>query len=507
MVFSSITFLFLFLPLTLALVHAIELPGRLGVWPRLFRQLANLFLLGASLLFYFWGESLLIWALLLTVGINYVCALVISGVGRRGTRPPLEVGGPRTRGQTAALWLAVLSSLALLGFFKYFGFGLANYNRLVAAVGLDALQWHTALSVALPLGISFYTFQALSYTIDVYRGHVQATRNPIDFACYVTLFPQLVAGPIVRYADVARELVSRAATAAEFASGTTRFTLGLGKKVLLANTLASTADRIFALPAEQLSCNLAWLGVIAYTLQIYYDFSGYSDMAIGMGRMLGFRFPENFRLPYAARSIQDFWRRWHISLSTWLRDYLYIPLGGSRGSTLRTYVNLWLVFLLCGLWHGAGWTFVAWGLYHGLFLVLERRGLARWLERLGAPFGHAYTLLVVMCGWVLFRSDSIPQAGAFLRAMFDLGGAWGHTSPVLDNDGKLALVLGAVLASPLVGWLGERWRAFIQERSPSGWAGELAFQTLRTAGTTALLALAAMWLAAGTYNPFIYFRF
>lgn len=507
MVFSSVTFLFVFLPLVLVLVHAIELPGRLGLWPRLFRVLANLFLLCASLLFYFWGESLLIWVMLVSVGINYGCGLVIAGAGGRGPVQSLPVGGPRTRLQTATLWIAVLANLGLLGVFKYFGFGLENYNRLMAAVGFDSLQWHSTLSLALPLGISFYTFQALSYTIDVYRGHVPATRNPIDFACYVTLFPQLVAGPIVRYADVAGELVSRAVTLADFAGGATRFTLGLGKKVLLANTLASTADRVFALPAEPLPFNLAWLGVIAYTLQIYFDFSGYSDMAIGMGRMLGFHFPENFRHPYAARSVQDFWHRWHISLSTWLRDYLYIPLGGSRGSGLRTYLNLWIVFLLCGLWHGAGWTFVAWGLYHGLFLVLERGGLARWLERLGAPLSHAYTLLVVMFGWVLFRADSLAQAGVFARAMLQVGGAWGHTSPVLNNDGKLALLLGAVLATPLAARLAERWQAWSTQPSPSGWPGELAFQTLRTAGTTALFALAAMWLAAGTYNPFIYFRF
>jgi alginate O-acetyltransferase complex protein AlgI len=223
--------------------------------------------------------------------------------------------------------------------------------------------------------------------------------------------------------------------------------------------------------------------------------------------MLGFHFPENFRHPYAARSVQDFWHRWHISLSTWLRDYLYIPLGGSRGSAVRTDANLLIVFLLCGLWHGAGWTFVVWGLYHGLFLVLERRGLARGLERLGAPLGQAYAVLVVMFGWVLFRAESLGQAGSFLHAMFQFGGPWGHTSPVLDNDGKLALLLGAVLATPLAARLAERWQAWTTQPSPSGWPGELAFQTLRTAGTTVLFALAAMWLAAGTYNPFIYFRF
>lgn len=507
MVFSSITFLFLFLPVVLAVVHAIELPGRLGVRPRLFRQLANLFLLACSLLFYAWGEHLLIWVMLVTASIDYVCGMAIAGGFRPGPLEPLPVGGPRTGLQWAAVWFSVGSNLALLGLFKYFGFGLENYNRLLGAVGCESLQWHTTLHLALPLGISFYTFQSMSYTIDVYRGHVRATRNPIDFACYVTLFPQLVAGPIVRYADVARELVERTVTAANFASGATRFVLGLGKKVLIANTVAVTADRIFNLPAGELHFKEAWLGVIAYTLQIYFDFSGYSDMAIGMGRMLGFHFPENFRHPYAARSIQDFWRRWHISLSTWFRDYLYIPLGGSHGSPAQTYRNLLLVFLLCGLWHGAGWTFVAWGLWHGLFLVVERLGLERQLERRGRVIGHGYTLLVVMLGWVLFRAENLAQAGSFFRAMFAVGTTLGHTSPLLGNDAKLALVLGLVLATPLAGRLADAWRARGTGRWPRGTAAELAFQLVRTAGVSAVFVLAAMWLASGTYNPFIYFRF
>jgi alginate O-acetyltransferase complex protein AlgI len=503
MVFSSITFLFLFLPLVLAVVHAIELPGRLGICPRLCRQLANLFLLLSSLLFYAWGETVLIWVMLLTASIDYGCGMAIAGGFRPGPIEPLCVGGSRTALQKAAVWASVVSNLALLGFFKYFGFGLENYNRLVAAAGLDALQWHTTLKIALPLGISFYTFQSMSYTIDVYRGHVRATRNPIDFVCYVTLFPQLVAGPIVRYVDVARELVERAVTAADFARGVTRFTLGLGKKVLIANTVASLADRIFSLPADQLHFKEAWLGVIAYTLQIYFDFSGYSDMAIGMGRMLGFHFPENFCHPYAARSIQDFWRRWHISLSTWFRDYLYIPLGGSRGTPAQTYRNLLLVFLLCGLWHGAGWTFIAWGLWHGMFLVLERLGLGRQLERRWGVVGHAYALVVVMFGWVLFRAENLAQAGTFFRAMCGFGTTLGHTSGLLTNDTKLALVLGLVLAMPLAA----AWQRLAGQRTLQGPALELALQVVRTVGTSAVFILAAMWLASGTYNPFIYFRF
>ena len=332
MVFSSVTFLFLFLPLVLLFYHAIELPSRLGYCPRLCRQLSNLLLLLASVLFYFWGENFRIGIMLLTAGTDYTCGLIMAGGLLGGEVRQLAVGGPRSRLQKTALAASIIANLSLLGFFKYFGFGVASYNRLLGLAGLDALQWHNTLKIALPLGISFYTFQSMSYTIDVYRGHARATRNLFNFACFVTLFPQLVAGPIVRYVTVSRELASRAVTSSDFARGATRFVIGLGKKVLIANVVAAAVDQIFALPAAQLGFETAWLGIIGYTLQIYFDFSGYSDMAIGMAQMFGFHLLENFNYPYTARSVQDFWRRWHISLSTWFRDYLYIPLGGSRGA-------------------------------------------------------------------------------------------------------------------------------------------------------------------------------
>ncbi len=283
--------------------------------------------------------------------------------------------------------------------------------------------------------------------------------------------------------------------------------IGLGKKVLIANVVATAVDQVFALPAAQLGFETAWLGIIGYTLQIYFDFSGYSDMAIGMAQMFGFHLLENFNYPYTARSVQDFWRRWHISLSTWFRDYLYIPLGGSRGSPRRTFLNLVAVFFLCGLWHGAGWTFVLWGLYHGLFLAAERTPVGAWLARLPAAAQRLYTLLVVMCGWVLFRAANMAQASAFFSAMFGLKAAWGHAARYLPNDVRLAMLCGIVLATPLAAQAALRFRELAGRRLLGVVPAELLFHAARTAGMTAIFLLSAMWLAAGTYNPFIYFRF
>ena len=291
--------------------------------------------------------------------------------------------------------------------FKYADFLVGNLNALLGPLRLAPLSLP---GIALPIGISFFTFQALSYVIDVYRREVPVQRNPFDLGLYIALFPQLIAGPIVRYHDVARQLVERVVTRQGFAYGVERFVVGLGKKVLIANTLAVQADLIFAIPADQLTAPVAWFGLVCYTLQIYFDFSGYSDMAIGLGYMFGFRFLENFSHPYVAQSITEFWRRWHISLSTWFRDYLYVPLGGNRGSALRTYRNLVLVFFLCGLWHGASWSFVVWGLLHGFLLVIERMGLGRLMARWPRALRHAWTLFFVMIAWVFFRADSLPQA-------------------------------------------------------------------------------------------------
>ncbi|HNN90960.1 MAG TPA: MBOAT family O-acyltransferase [Pseudomonadota bacterium] len=521
MVFSSVTFLFLFLPIVLGLYHLLLLPWTLGSRRRIWLRLANTFLMAVSLLFYAWGEKQLVFLFIGTTFLDFMAALLICGGLWQRNIEQLKPQAPRTRFQRGVLIASILANLSILLYFKYFNFFVESYNEVAGGLGLAKLSWASLHKVALPLGISFFTFHSMSYVIDVYRGHVRATRNFIDYACYVLMFPQLVAGPIVRFSYVANSLVERVVTARYFASGVMTFSLGLAKKVLIANNVALAADRIFALRPEQLSPSLAWLGAIAYTLQIYFDFSGYSDMAIGLGRMLGFELPQNFNFPYIARSVREFWRRWHISLSTWFQDYLYIPLGGSRASSLRTYFNLVLVFFLCGLWHGASWTFVVWGLYHGGFLVLERQAsFARLLHRLGR-LSHVYTMLVAICGWVLFRAESFGQAVAFFRAMSGRGGA-DPTYPLrwfLTNDVALALLFGAVLAAPirqavsdaLDGWL-KKARAAV---SPVGVGPtplavavlEPSLVLVRAACVLALLLACSMSLATGTYNPFIYFRF
>ena len=508
MVFSSIIFLFAFLPVVLIVYHLLFLPVWWGKTAKVWRHLANLFLLLVSLLFYFWGEKFLIWVFLATVFIDYFCALLISGALGRAQFEQLVPGERRRRSQTAVLVLSISSNMALLGYFKYFNFGVDTYNSVAAYFGFHSAVWTAAPRVLLPLGISFFVFHSMSYTIDVYRGYVKATRNLVDYACYVLMFPQLVAGPIVRYALVARQLVERRMTLAVFASGVARFVTGLTKKVLVANTVAVFADRIFALPVNDVHFGMAWLGMVAYAIQIYFDFSGYSDMAIGLGRMVGFELPLNFDYPYTAVSIQDFWSRWHISLSTWFRDYLYIPLGGNRKSARRTYANLVTVFFLCGLWHGAKWTFVAWGLYHGVFLVVERYGLENRVRRFGV-LRHVYTLLVVIGGWVLFRSETFTQAIGILRAMAGLtpGSSnypieWWTTPDLL-----LALTAGVICSTPLVPAL-QRRMEFIVENSPRHCKMyRTVFSGFRVVAAVAAMFLCAAALGSGTHNPFIYFRF
>jgi alginate O-acetyltransferase complex protein AlgI len=362
--------------------------------------------------------------------------------------------------------------------------------------------------IPLPIGISFFTFQAMSYVIDVYRHDAPAQRNPLNCLLYIALFPQLIAGPIVRYRQVAEQIVSRTVTTSGFSSGIQRLIYGLSKKVLLANPLGQVADAMFSVPAETLTTGAAWLGLVCYTFQIYYDFSGYSDMAIGLGRLFGFEFPENFNYPYASRSIREFWRRWHMTLSFWFRDYLYIPLGGSRVSTARTYANLWLVFFLCGLWHGAGWTFVLWGALHGLYLVGERAFWGAALERLWRPVQHLYTLGLVMIGWVFFRADTVSSAVHYLNRLVGLAqtqaalhDAWLH----LDPKTVLTLGIGCLLAAPVA----PRWSTTWAERARN--AGTALPSFVLSAARGGLLAFlfvaCAAHLAAGTYNPFIYFRF
>jgi alginate O-acetyltransferase complex protein AlgI len=483
MVFTSTLFLYLFLPLTL------------GGYYLLREELRNAFLVLASLFFYAWGEPIYVSVMLVSIALNYLFGIRIA-----------SASGPSLR--KLHLVAAVVVNLSLLGWFKYAPFLVENTDLLLRACGLPLIPLPR---VHLPIGISFFTFHALSYVIDVYRGEVRVQRDPVKLALYITLFSQLVAGPIIRYHDVSEQLQKRDVDLRTFNEGIRRFILGMGKKLLLANSMGQMADQILAIPAHDLSASLAWLGTVCYTLQIYYDFSGYSDMAIGLGHMFGFDFLENFRHPYIARSIQEFWRRWHISLSNWFRDYLYIPLGGSRVAPLRVYFNLCVVFFLCGLWHGASWNFIIWGLLHSCFLMLERFGLNTLLERLWAPIAHAYVLLVVMVAWVFFREETLSQALAYLGAMFGLSRDTGlaqHVGLYINHERLLYLVLSMVFCMPV----GDYLSSWTEQSSRRGQASPLfgagsVFAPLKSLLLFAILFLCMTYLAVGTYNPFIYFRF
>ena len=496
MVFSSLIYLFAFLPLALAGFYLVPHRAR------------KVFLLCASLLFYFWGENFLLWIVITSTFIDYFAGLMISGaLGKKGSPVKLTPDSPRTGRQRAGLILSICANLSFLGYFKYFNFFVSNFTAAVQAAGLDSLVPHGIEEIALPLGISFYTFQSMSYTIDVYRGQVRATRNFWDFACYVTMFPQLVAGPIVRYRDIEKQLRAHRLSADVCAMGIRRFVYGLAKKVLIANSVGVIADGVFSTPAGQLSLVSSWLGIVAYTLQIYFDFSGYSDMAIGLGMMFGFRFPENFNFPYIARSIKEFWRRWHISLSTWFRDYLYIPLGGNRSGGWRVYRNLVLVFVLCGFWHGAEWTFIVWGVYHGAFLVLERMSFFdRFHGRLPRPAKHVYAMLVVLVGWVFFRAETMGYAIDFLKAMAGMTTITNPVYPVAEYfaaDGAAALVFGSIFACPLFGYIAERMRRI----KPASTLGRGSIELLENLAVVALLGFCAVLLSGNVHNPFLYFRF
>jgi alginate O-acetyltransferase complex protein AlgI len=478
--FTEPTFLFLFLPILLALYFA--------TFSRVHGAYGNWLLLVASVIFYAKGGGAFTWLMLGSITFNYWMAIAVDRGRDSGRAKPI-------------LAAAVAVNLIVLGVFKYANFFADNVSTLFLVLGLHPL---VVPRVLLPIGISFFTFHAISYVVDVYRRDATAQKSPVHAALYLLLFPQLIAGPIIRYRDLADQLAERVVTLDGFACGVRRFIIGLAKKVLIANVVAGPADAMFGLPFDQLSAGHAWLGIICYTLQIYFDFSGYSDMAIGLGRMFGFTFPENFRWPYIADSVQDFWRRWHISLSTWFRDYLYVPLGGNRVSPARTYVNLVTVFFLCGLWHGASWNFVIWGLFHGTFLVIERLVSRRRVRarEAGTPVRqlalHAYTLIVVMAGWVFFRAETLPGAIAYLRALAGLSLAMPTPFTVqwyLTPELWLALAAGVIGSMP---WI----PALARDREPS-WTFGLA----STAALVALLAACVMQMAARTYNPFIYFRF
>ncbi|HEV7229966.1 MAG TPA: MBOAT family O-acyltransferase, partial [Bacteroidia bacterium] len=389
MLFSSLVFLHLFLPLTLLLT--IVMPPR---W-------RNVVLLIASLVFYAWGGVSYSLIMIFSIVFNYCLALAIGNTeGERKAR----------------LWLlfCVAGNLMLLAVMKYSGFAVSNLNSLLHVLHVKPVQFKPIL---LPAGISFFTFHALSYVVDIYRKECPVQKNPVRLALYISFFPQLIAGPIIRYHDIASQLTDRKMTLEDFTAGTERFIIGLAKKVLFSNMFALPANEIFATPISGLDASLAWFGAFCYAMHIYCDFSGYSDMALGLGRMFGFHFPENFNFPYLARSIKEFWRRWHISLSTWFRDYVYVPLGGNRKGAARTYMNLMLVFFLTGLWHGASWNFVIWGFLHGFFLILERLFLGKWLERLPG-LNLCYTLFVVLNAWVFFNAKDLHYALNYIRMMY-----------------------------------------------------------------------------------------
>lgn len=476
MLFTSCVFLFAFLPAVLLAYILVRTT-----------PLRNFLLMTASLFFYAWGEVEWCWVMLAVIAINYVSAIGIESASNQKYRKLL-------------LALTIFADLSLLAYFKYAGFLASNLNNLLMGIQAPALEIG---KVHLPLGISFFVFHSLSYVVDVYRKVARAQRNPFNMALYISLFPQLIAGPIVRYHDICEQLTERTVNIEKFSEGIRRFATGLAKKMLIANALAVPADRIFSLANNELTAPVAWLGAICYTFQIYFDFSGYSDMAVGLGLLFGFQLPENFNYPYVARSMKDFWQRWHMSLSNWFRDYLYIPLGGNRVPDWRVCLNLMIVFLLCGLWHGASWQFVAWGLLHGAFLGAEKAFAGKLLDRLWNPLRHVYVALVVVLSWVLFRAENFSQAIVFYRSMFGFGphGSLYSAATYLNAETCFLLLTALVASLPvrkLLAQLADRG-AFVFNK------GQM--YSLRAAWCFAVLLLSMGEIAAGTYNPFIYFRF
>jgi len=473
MVFSSTIFLFGFLPVLIILYF---------ITPRV---LKNSLLLAASLLFYAWGEGVYLLIMLASIGLSYATGLFIA----KSSKPKV--------------WLVVgvICNLALLISFKYAIFLSDNLNLIFTTLGFNEVN---LAPIHLPLGISFFTFQAISYLADVYRREIRPQENILNLGLYISFFPQLIAGPIVRYKTIVNDIMRRQESLPLFVQGLERFIYGLAKKMLIANPLGLVVDTIFGLPASELPVYVAWFGILCYALQIYFDFSAYSDMAIGLGRMFGFRFLENFNYPYSAKSLQEFWRRWHISLSTWFRDYLYIPLGGNRLSPLRTYINLFSVFLLCGLWHGASWNFLIWGALHGAILTIERSGFGSLLNLVWSPLRHIYLIFIVLITWVFFRADTLDVALAYLSAMFSLNfsGVPFEFIDTITVESISALLIGLALVTPIY----RRIKLGVN----TGWESlktNYSIHLTTSALLLSLLSLSIVKLASTTHNPFIYFRF
>jgi alginate O-acetyltransferase complex protein AlgI len=483
MVFSSHLFFFYFLPIALLVYYA--LPGR--------GKHFGLTLL--SYVFYGWANPYFVFLMFGSTVVDYICGLAMVGGARRGGDVPmLEPGGTRTRRQRVALTVSICSNLGLLGFFKYFNFGLENYNALMQMAGLEGMRWDTFFRVTLPLGISFYTFQSMSYSIDVYRGEARAIRNFTDFSCYVAMFPQLVAGPIVRFHEVADQLQNRTHTLEKFGRGVAFISLGLAKKILLANPCGKIADTCFN--AGSVTAVDGWYGLFAYAFQIYFDFSAYSDMAIGLGLMLGFVFPKNFDSPYHSKSISELWRRWHLSLSNWLRDYLYIPLGGNRLGERRTYINLALVMVLGGLWHGAAWNFVIWGAIHGLMLGFERlQGKDSFYRRLPGAARVAATFSITCFAWIFFRAPDLPSSLGYLANMFGLGA----------QQPGAELIAGLIYQPYYLICMG--LAAAVTWGAPQTWDFTRRLTWPKIAWVTAMLYISLAVMSTQSFNPFIYFIF
>ncbi len=464
MVFSSVIFLFFFFPVVLFGYYLIK---NITV--------KNVLLLLSSLLFYAWGEGILVLLVVLSAFINYACGYFVAVTNRK----------------KLFLTIGVILNLSLLIYYKYFGFLIENLDHF------KFIHIHHA-TIILPIGISFFTFHGLSYLIDIYRGTSKVQKNFFNLLLYITFFPQLVAGPIIRYHDVADQLLNRESTVDKTAEGIRRFIIGLAKKILIANQLGALADQILNTDLNLYGYKVAWLGILAYALQIYYDFSGYSDMAIGMAKMFGFEFLENFNFPYISRSIREFWSRWHISLSNWFRDYLYIPLGGSRKGEFVTYRNLIIVFFLTGLWHGASWSFIIWGFYHGFFMVMERLFLSKYLDR-HKIFSHLYALTVLFFSWVLFRIEDFKQDLLFFRKMFSFFPAKEsklHVMAFMNSEYWLVLAIAILLCIP--------WQRFVVIKKPV-LTGVMSYVQL--VFLISIFLLSIMSVITDTYNPFIYYRF
>ena len=472
MVFSSITFLLYFLPVFLIVYHLVG------------KRHKNIVILVSSIFFYAWGAPKFVFVLLASTYLDFYLVKWMHEAKKEQKKKMLLV-------------ISILLNVGLLAFFKYANFFVENINLFFSGIGVAPLKW---VEIALPIGISFYTFQTLTYSIDVYRNIHAPLKKVSDYVLYIIMFPQLIAGPIVRFNEIADQITGRSETSFEKLSGFHRFCIGLAKKVLIANVLGETADKLMNLPTTEMNASTAWLGITAFAFQIYFDFSGYSDMAIGLGKMMGFRFPENFNNPYISKSITEFWRRWHITLGTWMRDYLYLPLGGNRVSPVRLYFNLWVVFLLSGLWHGAAWNFILWGAFHGLFLVLERLFLLKFYKMSGSIISMLVTFVITLCGWVVFQIDELSKIKNYFTHMF--GFVFSDLNQFVDTEFWFTFFVAVCFSFFVLLPNGEKLQQsfFSPKYTSTNCLVIFLFSLI-------LFSFSLGAISASAFNPFIYFRF